>query len=66
MVLTDLNKEFQELMEIAQSNLLDRQTHDMTIDQFLQLCLDMRNAERGGQMDLTDKNLVILERNVIQ
>lgn len=59
-------QEFELLIEVAEGILATGQGNDLPIDQFLQLCLDIRNAERGEPLNLIGKNLVVFERDIIQ
>lgn len=61
----ELMKEFNELIEIAQFALVEKQDKGLTVEQFLQLCLDIRTAERGTT-DLRNKNVIIPERIILQ
>ena len=60
--ISSIVKEFECLITIAESILVEPETKDLTIDQFLQLVLDIRNAERqNSSMSLngrTDKDVL--------
>ena len=62
---TNILEEFNQLIEIAQCIIADRQDEGLSTEQFLQLCLDIRNAERDSP-NLDDKNIIIPERNILQ
>lgn len=57
MEVNTLRQEFEILIEIAQDILYQNQ--ELDIDQFLQLCLDIRKNERIP-IDIKGKNLVVL------
>lgn len=65
MHLNSIMTEFQEIISVAQEILLEKETQDLTIEQFIQLCVDIRAAERSD-VDLNGKNIVLFERNVLQ
>lgn len=67
MRLNEVFDEFQELITIAQDMIVqsEPEINSLPIDQFLQLVLDIRNSERG-EPNLADKNVVILEKDILQ
>ena len=65
MQLHEIMSEFQEIITVAQEMLLEKETQDLTIDEFIQLCVDVRAAERND-VDLTNKNIVLLEKDILQ
>lgn len=65
MEINTLQFEFNCLIEIAQEIVLDRSIQSLSVEDFLQLCLDIRNDERTGNKTLKGKNIVILPDNTL-
>lgn len=61
----DIRNELKELIDIAEYVLAERQEKGISMNEFLQLIVNIRIGERE-QINLSGKNLVILEENVLQ
>jgi hypothetical protein len=57
--------EFEEMIDIAEYIIANRQEKGLNMSDFLQLCVDIRNGERGD-IDLSGKNIVIPDVGVLQ
>lgn len=67
--LHDYTTEFEQLIEIAEFLIANNEHKKLNMPDFLQMCLDIRNAERGDSEilhDLKNKNLVIPTEDILQ
>lgn len=66
MKISTIENEFDELTILAHYIIENGQAKDLTLQQLLELCMDMRQAEREPEPDIRGKNIVIPEKTVLQ